>query len=104
MHVRKGDTVEVISGKDKGKKGKILKVLPRKGTVVVEGANVAKRHTKPSQKFPQGGIVEKALPLYSSKVLLFCSTCNKGVRTGVKVLESGKKVRFCKKCGETLDK
>lgn len=104
LHVKKGDTVEVVSGRDKGKKGKILKVLPRKGTLVVEGVNLVKRHTRPSQKFPQGGIIEKALPLFSSKVLLFCPTCNKGVRIGKKVLENGSKVRFCKKCGETLDK
>jgi len=104
MHVKKGDTVEVISGKDKGKKGKVLKVLPRKATVVVEGVNVVKKHTKPSQKLPQGGILEKPAPLYSSKVLLFCPTCDTGVRTGAKVLDNGKKVRVCKKCGETLDK
>lgn len=104
MHVKSGDTVEVISGKDKGKKGKVLKVLPRKGTLVVEGINIAKRHTKPSQKLPQGGILEKSLPLYASKVLLYCPTCQKGVRTGKKLLDNGKKVRVCKKCGETLDK
>lgn len=104
MHVKKGDMVEVISGKDKGKKGKVLKVLPRKATLVVEGVNIVKRHTKPSQKLPQGGILEKSAPLYSSKVLLFCPTCDKGVRTGSKVLDNGKKVRVCKKCGETLDK
>lgn len=104
MHVKSGDTVEVISGKDKGKTGKVLKAIPKKGTVVVENINIAKKHTKPSQKSPQGGIVEKALPLYASKVLLYCPNCQKGVRTGKKVLDNGKKVRVCKKCGETLDK
>ena len=104
MHVKKGDTVEVISGKDKGKRGKILKVMPRKGTVVVEGVNMVKKHTRPTQKLPQGGILEKPAPLFSSKILLVCPTCAGGVRTGKKVLDNGKKVRVCKKCGETLDK
>lgn len=104
MHVKKGDTVEVISGKDKGKRGKILKVMPRKGTVVVEGVNMVKRHTRPTQKLPQGGILEKPAPLYSAKVLLVCPTCAGGVRTGKKILDNGKKIRVCKKCGETLDK
>ncbi|MFZ5641737.1 MAG: 50S ribosomal protein L24 [Bacillota bacterium] len=104
IHVKKGDTVVVITGKDAGKKGKVLEVQPRDGRVVVEGANIVKRHSKPTQKLPQGGIVEKPAPLASSNVMIFCSKCSAPRRIGKEILANGKKVRVCKKCGEAFDK
>lgn len=104
VHVKKGDTVLVITGKDAGKKGKVLTVIPKKQRVVVEGVNIVKRHTKPSQKMPQGGIIEKEAPIASSNVMLYCNKCNNPTRIAHKFLDNGKKVRYCKKCGEVLDK
>lgn len=101
IHVKKGDLVMVITGKDAGKKGKVLEVLPKKGRVVVEKVNIVKRHTKPSQSMPQGGIVEKEAPIASSNVMLFCSECNSVTRVSAKFTETGK-VRVCKKCGVNL--
>ncbi|MBI2252485.1 MAG: 50S ribosomal protein L24 [Armatimonadetes bacterium] len=99
-HVRKGDTVIVLNGKDKGKKGKILGVYPDKGKVLVEGINVFKRHTKPRPpKIPQGGILDKVLPIFSDKVMLVCSKC--GIPTRIKKrIENKEKSRICRKCGE----
>jgi len=102
VHVRKGDTVLVIRGKDAGKKGKVLEVQPAKSRVVVEGVNKVKRHTRPTRRISQGGIMEKEAPIHSSNVMLFCTKCNKPTRVGKKILEDGKKVRQCKKCGEVL--
>jgi large subunit ribosomal protein L24 len=104
VHVKKGDTVLVITGKDAGKKGKVLTVIPSKQKVIVEGVNIVKRHTKPTQKMPQGGIIEKEAPVSSSNVMLFCNKCNSPTRVARMFLENGKKVRYCKKCGEVLDK
>lgn len=101
MNVRKGDMVIVIAGKDKGKQAKVLTAIPSEDKVVVEGVNVIKRHTKPSQKMPQGGIVEKEAAIHVSNVMPYCSTCKKGVRVG-HVIENGKKVRVCRKCGKAL--
>lgn len=101
IHVKKGDLVMVITGKDAGKKGKVLLVIPKKGRVVVEKANMVKRHTKPSQSLPQGGILEKEAPIASSNVMLFCSECNNITRVSMKETEAGK-VRVCKKCGVNL--
>ncbi|MBM7853837.1 large subunit ribosomal protein L24 [Desulfohalotomaculum tongense] len=101
VHVRKGDTVVVITGKDAGKKGKVLEVHPKTSRVVVEGVNIVKRHTRPNPKMPQGGIVEKPAPIHSSNVMPFCSKCNKPVRVSKKI-ENGKKERVCKVCGEVL--
>lgn len=103
VHVKKDDTVVVITGKDAGKTGKVIEVIPSKGTVVVEGINVAKRHTKPTQKLPQGGILDKAMPIDSSNVMLFCKKCSSATRISKKILDNGKKIRVCKKCGEELD-
>lgn len=102
VHVRKGDTVLVITGKSAGKKGKVLSVIPEKNRVVVEGVNVVKRHTRPTQKMPQGGIVEKEAPIHSSNVMLFCNRCNAPSRIGKKLLENGEKARICRRCGEAL--
>ncbi|WP_366923252.1 50S ribosomal protein L24 [Metallumcola ferriviriculae] len=103
VHVKKGDTVVVVSGKDVGKKGKVLQVLPRDMRVVVEGVNVVKRHTKATQQMPQGGIVEKEAPIASSNVMVYCSKCNQPTKIGKKFLDDQSKVRVCKKCGEDLD-
>lgn len=103
IHVKKGDTVMVITGKSAGKKGKVLQVLPKDGRVVVEGVNVVKRHTKPTQAMPQGGIIEKEAPIASSNVMVWCGRCNNAVRIGNEVQGNDKKVRVCKKCGEVLD-
>lgn len=103
MHVKKGDTVLVLSGKDKGKQGKIVEALPKKTKVVVEGVNKIKRHTKPSQSAPQGGIIVKEAPLHVSKVMLVCPACSKATRIAKKEV-NGKMLRACKKCGEIVDK
>lgn len=101
IHVRKGDFVMVISGKDAGKKGKVIGVNLKKGRVVVEKANIVKRHTKPSQAMPQGGIVQKEAPMASSNVMLYCQECKSVTRVSVKVTENGK-FRICKHCGVNL--
>nr|WP_161955025.1 50S ribosomal protein L24 [Moorella sp. Hama-1] len=103
MHVKKGDTVMVITGKDAGKKGKVLSVAAAKGRVIVEGVNIVKRHTRPTQRMPQGGIIEKEAPIASSNVMLFCNKCNRPTRIGRQILADGSKTRVCKKCGEVLD-
>lgn len=102
LHVKKGDTVLVLSGKDKGKQGKVIQALPKKNKVVVEGVNKVKRHTKPNQSAPQGGILVKEAPMFAGKVMLVCPACNKATRVGHKEV-NGKSVRACKKCGEVVD-
>ena len=103
-HVRKGDTVVVVAGKERGKKGKVLRVIPEKGRVVVERVNMIKKHQRPTQKLRQGGIIEREGPLALSNVLPICPRCDKPSRAGVKVLGDGRKVRTCKRCGEPIDK
>jgi large subunit ribosomal protein L24 len=103
LHVKKGDTVVVLAGKDKGKKGKIVEAMPKKSRVIVEGVNKVKRHTKPSQSNPQGGIITKEAPIASSNVMLVCPACKKPCRTK-KVAVAGGFARACKKCGEVIDK
>ncbi len=103
LHVKKNDMVEIIAGKERGKTGKVLRVLPGKGRVVVENLNVIKRHTRPSQLNPEGGIIEKEAPLSLSNVMLVCGSCNQATRTGVRLLEDGSKTRYCKKCNENVD-
>ncbi|MBP7331068.1 MAG: 50S ribosomal protein L24 [Firmicutes bacterium ADurb.Bin373] len=102
VHVRKGDTALVITGKNAGKKGKVLRVIPDSSRVIVEGVNIVKRHARPTQKLPQGGITQKEAPIHSSNVMLYCSKCNSPTRVGKKILDNGEKIRICKKCGETL--
>ena len=102
MHVKTGDTVVVLSGKDKGKQGKIITAMPRKGMVIVEDINKVKRHSKPSMKTPQGGIIDKEMPLNVCKVQLICPSCNKPTRIAHKKVD-GKNMRVCKKCGEIVD-
>ncbi len=102
MKIKKGDTVIVLSGKDKGKKGKVLEAFPGEEKVVVERINVVKRHQRPSRDF-QGGIIEKPLPLLASKVMLVCPRCSEPSRVKNKTME-GKRVRACGRCGEVVDK
>lgn len=104
IHVKRGDTVVVISGKDTGKKAKVLVAIPKDKKVVVEGVNMATKHKKPSKKVQQGGIIHQESPIFSSKVMLWCDNCKKGVRIGNRVLDDKNKVRYCKSCGEVLDK
>jgi ribosomal protein L24, bacterial/organelle len=102
MHVRKNDTVMVISGKDKGKTGEVLSVMPKTGKIIVKGINVVTKHQKPNRANMQGGIIQKEAPVYSSKVMLYCDKCKSVTRISHKLLEDGTKVRVCKKCGETF--
>jgi len=104
MHVKKGDTVELISGKDKGKRGKVLTAFPKDNRVIVEGVNMLTKHVKPTRELQQGGIIHQEGPVHVSNVLLYCPKCKRGRRAGKKILKDGTKVRFCKACGETLDK
>jgi large subunit ribosomal protein L24 len=101
--IHKNDLVMVIAGKDRGKRGKVLRVISEKGAVVVERINVVKRHTRPGGKTPQGGIIEKEAPLHLSNVMVVCSRCDRPVRTGHSFLADGRKVRVCKQCGEAVD-
>ena len=103
MHIRKGDTVVVVAGKEKGKRGKVLRLLTKKDRVLIERVNMVKRHTKPSQKHPHGGIVEKEGSIDISNVRLYCPKCDKAVRTSVKLRDDGKKQRLCKQCGEVFE-
>ena len=103
-HVRKGDTVAVITGRELGKRGKVLRVFPDAGRVLVEKVNMVKKHQRPTQKLRQGGIIEREGALALSNVLLVCSRCAKPARTGIKVLADGRKIRVCKRCGEPVDK
>ncbi|MBC5738563.1 MULTISPECIES: 50S ribosomal protein L24 [Oscillospiraceae] len=102
MSIKTGDTVVVLSGKDKGKKGKVLKVMPKESKVVVEKVNMVSRHTKPRQQGDQGGILKKEAPLYACKVQRVCPKCDKPTRPAHKVLADGKKVCVCKKCGAEI--
>ncbi len=101
IHVRRDDTIIVISGDDKGKKGKVLQVAPDEGKIIVEGLNKVTKHVKPRRQGESGGIVEAEAPMYACKVLPFCSKCGKGVRTKTEI-KDGKKIRVCAKCGEAL--
>lgn len=103
MKIRKNDTVLIISGKDRGKKGKVRQVFPKDSTLTVEGLNMVKRHSRTQGQARQGGIIELEAPLDISNVMLLCSKCNKPVRLGFRVLGDGKKVRICKACGEVID-
>ncbi len=103
IRLKKNDLVEVISGKEKGKTGKILKVVREKNQVLVEKINIIKRHTRPSPQTGQGGIVEKEAPLHVSKVMLICPKCATATRFRLTVTGEGKKARVCRKCKELVD-
>ena len=102
-HVKKNDTVMVTVGKDKGKTGKVLRINQKKDRLIVEKVNVIKRHVRPTQK-SKGGIMERESLIAVSNVMIYCDKCSKPVKVGRKSLEDGKKVRYCKKCNEVLDK
>ena len=103
LKIKKGDRVVVITGRDKGKQGEVLKVLPTESRVIVQGVNVAKRHTRPSAANPSGGIVDKELPIHVSNVAHLDPKSGKPTRVGFKVLEGGRKVRVARRSGETID-
>ncbi len=103
LHVKKGDTVMILAGKDKSKTGKIQQIVPKKNGVLVEGLNIVKRHSRARGNEP-GGIIEKEAPINISNVMIYCGTCKKAVRTKASLLDDGKKVRVCVKCGESFDK
>lgn len=101
VHVKKDDSVIVISGDSKGAKGKVLEVSPKEGKVIVSGVNVVSKHVKPRKQGEAGGIIKVEGAIYADKVQLFCSKCDKGVRAKFKT-EDGKKIRVCAKCGQPL--
>ena len=103
LPVRKNDLVQVIAGKDRGKRGKVVRVIPKTHRILVEKINLVKRHTKPGRLSQQGGILERENPLDVSNVLVVCAKCDKAVRTGRSFLADGRKVRVCKSCGEVID-
>jgi len=102
-HIKKNDTVKVIAGKDKGKSGKVLRVIPKKERAIVEKINMVKRHMKLSQQTRQGGILEKESPIQISNLMLICSKCTDPTRVGHRVLDDDRTVRYCKKCKEVID-
>ena len=104
MHVKSGDTVVVIAGKDKGKKGKVLRVFPNENRVIVEGVNMLTKHKKAQGPTISGGIVKMEGAINASNVMYYCEKDKTGVRVGHNLLADGSKVRVCKKCGEVLDK
>jgi len=102
--IKKGDTVMVMTGRERGKTGKVLSMLLEDGKVIVEKLNVIKRHTKPNQKVKQGGIIEREAPLALANVMFLCGNCSKPVRVGIKLLDDGRRVRICKKCQEVIER
>ena len=104
FHIKKNDLIMVVQGRERGKSGRVLRVLPEKKKVLVEKINFVKRHTRPHGQQRRGGILEKEAPLHISNVRLLCEKCNKPVRIRHRVLEGGKKTRVCHKCGESFDK
>jgi large subunit ribosomal protein L24 len=101
VHVRRDDSVIVISGDDKGKRGKVLEVAPKEGKIIVEGVNIVSKHVKPRRQGQQGGIIKSEGPMYACKVQLYCGKCSKGVRIK-HVVKGGAKVRACATCGDEL--
>lgn len=102
MHIKKGDTVEVNCGEDRGRQGRVLKVIPEKERAIVEGLNLHKKHTKPSAQYPQGGIIESEAPIHISNLNVVDPKTGKGVRIGRRLNEEGKLVRYSKKSGEEI--
>ena len=103
LPVRKNDLIQGLAGKDKGKRGKVIRVIPKTHRILVEKINLVKRHTKPGRVSQQGGILERENPLHVSNVQVVCAKCDKAVRTGRSFLADGRKVRVCKTCGEIID-
>ena len=103
MKIRKDDTVVIVTGKDRGRKGKVRFAYPENERLLVEGINFIKRHTRAKGQVKQAGIIEREAPVHISNVRLLCSKCNHPTRIGFRFLEDGKKVRFCRSCGEVID-
>ena len=103
MQIRKNDSVMVIAGKERGKTGKVLRVLSDKDAIIIERINLVKRHSKPRGPQQPGGIVEKEASIHASNLMIMCDKCNAPVRVGRKILSDGKKIRICWRCGEALD-
>ena len=103
FHIKKNDTVMVSAGKDKGKSGKVLRLVPKKNRAIVEKLNMVKRHMRPGAQSRQGGILEKEAPIEISNLMLVCSKCTDPTRVGYKILDDNRKVRYCKKCKEVID-
>lgn len=103
LGIKKNDTVLVIRGDEKGKKGRVIAVQKEKDRLLIESINMIKKHMKPSKKQTQGGIIEKEAPIHRSNIMLICSKCNKPTRISHRMLENGKKIRACKKCGEVIE-
>jgi large subunit ribosomal protein L24 len=103
MHIRRGDTVIVLSGKDRGLRGKVVRSLPSENRAVVEGINKVKRHQKPSLQNPQSGIITKEAPLSASNLMLVCPHCHKPTRVAHKIQDDGSRVRACKRCDADID-
>ena len=99
LKIRKGDRIRVLTGKDRGKEGNVMRAMPREGKVIVDGVNVARKSQRPTRTTQQGGIIDKDMPLPVSNVALVCPSCGKPTRVGFKIDASGAKVRMCKKCG-----
>lgn len=100
--IKKGDTVLVLAGKDRGKKGRVLETLSSRQRLLVEGVQTVRKHIRPSATHPKGGVIPKEMPIHRSNVALLCPKCNRPTRLGTKSLEDGRRMRICKKCGETL--
>jgi len=103
LGIKKNDTVIVISGDERGKKGRVRSVIAKENRLLIEGLNIIKRHMKPNKKYTQGGIIEKEAPIHRSNVMLVCPKCDKPTRIGHNILENGKKIRLCKQCGEVIE-
>lgn len=103
LGIKKNDTVLVVAGVEKGKKGRVIGVDPQRNRVTVEGIRMIKKHLKPSNKYKQGGIIEREAPIHRSNLMLVCPKCEKPTRIGHSILENGDKVRRCKKCGEVTE-
>ena len=103
MKIHKNDNVLIVAGKDRGKKGKVRKALPTKDSVIVEGMNLIKRHSKTKGKTRQAGIIELEGPIHISNIMVICNKCNKPARLGYRVLEDGKRARYCHNCSEIID-
>ena len=100
--IRKNDQVVITTGKERGKTGKVLAILRERNRALVEKLNLVKRHQRPTQKLPRGGVVEKEASIHLSNLMVYCLKCSKGVRLGVKIEKDGTKIRVCKKCGENI--
>ena len=102
MRIKKGDRVQIMTGKDKGKQADVVRAFPAKGTVIVEGVHVAKRHAKPTRATMQGGVIDKFMPISASSVAIVCNSCGVPTRIGMRYDEQGRKLRVCRKCGADL--